>query len=364
MPFVENYGLPGQDQIILPYEQFTSCFDSRTRNPRWVLERINKFTVGGPGDRRSRRSSFHTDKRIDALFRSTLDDYRGSGFDRGHMAPAGDHKTTQEVLNETFALTNISPQMGSFNRSYWRKFEAFIRSLVITDDGHGPEGAAVEGGEGGLSPPYKEVYVITGPLWLPSREESPGEEMGGGEGDVDISGEGSEDVPIPVPEVGKGMGVGKWVIKHDIIGSPLKMVAVPTHFFKVVIAEPYPPESPLTGPGSSSSPAAVPSLVAAFIMPNEAISSKTDLRSFLVPLDILEAVAGMRLVGPVAGLGENARKVLNNVAISERTNAGGEDRSSSSHALTPSSPGALVRTGVGNKSRLYMHLCSATSCQG
>jgi hypothetical protein len=47
---------------------------------------------------------------IERRFRSKLDDYRGSGYDRGHMAPASNHKTTQDTMDETFTLSNTSPQ--------------------------------------------------------------------------------------------------------------------------------------------------------------------------------------------------------------------------------------------------------------
>lgn len=48
---------------------------------------------------------------IHAYFRSTNVDYRGSGFDRGHLAAAGNHWINQESLDETFLLSNISPQV-------------------------------------------------------------------------------------------------------------------------------------------------------------------------------------------------------------------------------------------------------------
>lgn len=47
---------------------------------------------------------------IERRFRSKLDDFRGSGYDRGHMAPAANHKTSQQAMDDTFSLTNMSPQ--------------------------------------------------------------------------------------------------------------------------------------------------------------------------------------------------------------------------------------------------------------
>ncbi|CAN0404219.1 unnamed protein product, partial [Phaeothamnion confervicola] len=82
-PFVERFGLPTADSVILPYKEFTVCFDSRSRNPRWVLEKV----VTGPSNRSE--AAFHEESRLEPRFRSRLADFKHSGFDRGHLAPAG-----------------------------------------------------------------------------------------------------------------------------------------------------------------------------------------------------------------------------------------------------------------------------------
>ncbi len=75
---------------------------------------------------------------------------QGSGFDRGHLAPAGNHKQSQEHCDETFFLSNIAPQVGAgFNRDKWEHLERYVRKLTKR---------------------YKNVYVCTGPLYLPKRE--------------------------------------------------------------------------------------------------------------------------------------------------------------------------------------------------
>lgn len=48
---------------------------------------------------------------IPTRFRSKLSDFHGSGYDRGHMAPAMNHKSSQKDMNDTFFLTNMSPQV-------------------------------------------------------------------------------------------------------------------------------------------------------------------------------------------------------------------------------------------------------------
>lgn len=56
------------------------------------------------------------DRELSPRFRAKLTDYRGSGFDRGHMAPASNHKESQEGMNQTFQLSNISPQVREKTR--------------------------------------------------------------------------------------------------------------------------------------------------------------------------------------------------------------------------------------------------------
>jgi endonuclease G, mitochondrial len=64
-------------------------------------------------------SFFYEDAGVDARFRSKLSDYKNTGYDRGHMAPAANHKASQDTMDSTFTLSNCAPQVGQgFNR-YW-----------------------------------------------------------------------------------------------------------------------------------------------------------------------------------------------------------------------------------------------------
>lgn len=45
--------------------------------------------------------------------RATNADYRGSGFDRGHLAAAANHKWTQKAMDDTFYLSNVAPQVNN-----------------------------------------------------------------------------------------------------------------------------------------------------------------------------------------------------------------------------------------------------------
>jgi len=105
----------------------------------WVLYRITAEQLQASV---SRTDDFRRDATI-VTGSASLADYRGSGFDRGHMAPAAAMAWSKEVMSESFYLSNMSPQEPAFNRGIWRHLEERVR-----------EWAHVHG----------EVFVVTGPL--------------------------------------------------------------------------------------------------------------------------------------------------------------------------------------------------------
>jgi len=191
-------------------------YDCRTRNASWVYERLTAENLKGETDRAN--FAFKEDPSIPVIFRSTLEDYRKSGFDRGHLAPAANHKATTQEMNDTFYLSNMSPQCPQFNRGYWAQLEKHVRDLTKTNE---------------------VVEVFTGPLYLP-KEESDGT---------------------------------KWV-KYRVIGP--NDVAVPTHFFKVLV---------LKSRGKTDA--------IAYVLPNEQIAKNTPLDKFKVTAEKVEKCAGI-----------------------------------------------------------------------
>ena len=74
---------------------------------------------------------------------ASLSDYKGSGYDRGHLAPAGDMKMSSTAMSESFFMSNMSPQHPSFNRGIWKKLEGSVRNWA-DDNG--------------------EIHIVTGPI--------------------------------------------------------------------------------------------------------------------------------------------------------------------------------------------------------
>jgi DNA/RNA endonuclease G (NUC1) len=112
-------------------ESFVSEFDTSTRNPRWVVEQLHaKDKISHRNNSSSEASTTssaavavsregHTFREDDSLLvhhRSRPAHYKGSGLDRGHLAPAAD-MISDEGMSDSFRLSNVSPQVGKgFNR--------------------------------------------------------------------------------------------------------------------------------------------------------------------------------------------------------------------------------------------------------
>eukprot|EP00803_Ostreobium_quekettii_P000884 evm.model.scf_616EXC.2 EVM.evm.TU.scf_616EXC.2 scf_616EXC:9726-15614(-) len=292
------------------YTGFVAAFDPRTRNPVWVLEHLSSKKEWEEGvDRKN--SEFYEDKDIEERFRNRLVDFRGSGYDRGHLAPAANHKDSQKAMDETFVLSNISPQVGKgFNRDYWARFEKYVRDLTKSSSA---------------------VWVITGPVWLPQKLKG-----------------------------------GHWQMNYPMIGQPPTLVSVPTHFYKVVLAESK------DKPGNC--------MVGAFVMPNAAIPPDTPLTRFVVPIEDLECAAGVQFFpGYISSARRNA---LDTAAIDWRQYGmqlakptgpkllpEGDSISASSHESSPpvvdgEKPASLVKqpskTGPGGQGAI--HLCENGGC--
>lgn len=75
-----------------------------------------------------RGNDFHPDTRLDVSTRAERSDYARSGYDQGHLTPAGD-ATTDAEMRDSFLLSNMTPQIPSLNRQSWRLMEMEVRKL-------------------------------------------------------------------------------------------------------------------------------------------------------------------------------------------------------------------------------------------
>lgn len=127
----------------LCFSSFAVLHSGKSHTPIYVAEKLNRESVMAAKDN-ERANRFFADARLPRSERSELDDYKNSGYDRGHMAPAGD-MATEEGMAQSFSLANIIPQAPQNNRKTWASIEKATRKYVMRARG--------------------DVYVITGPVF-------------------------------------------------------------------------------------------------------------------------------------------------------------------------------------------------------
>jgi endonuclease G, mitochondrial len=214
--------------VLINDRNFQIIYDHRLRIPVLVSEILTKDSIKRLDKSIDRgKSKFMSDKSIHEFFQSKISDYKNSGYDRGHMAAAENHCKTQKSMDDTFILSNIAPQVGvGFNRDKWRILEESTRKLTKS---------------------YDKVLVFTGPLFLPKKDEMN----------------------------------GKNYIKYELIGD--NNVAVPTHFFKVILC------SKLNNEGKEIY------AMNSYVLPNAPCDDSIPFESFSVPLNSIARHSGLTM---------------------------------------------------------------------
>src|SRR4051812_6286483 len=114
---------PTTHERILVQRDYVIDYDADVRMPIWTAERVESARLG----RVDRLESFRPDPRLSAADTATLADYRGSNYDRGHMAAFADQSTSEIAGNNSFILSNMAPQSCQFNRGIWQILEGIVR---------------------------------------------------------------------------------------------------------------------------------------------------------------------------------------------------------------------------------------------
>ena len=178
------FGIPqtpgATNEILLHNEHYIINYDTDLKVPIWVAHRLRDSDVVAT----DRLNCFRTDIRLpDPDDSPSCDDYAGSGFDRGHLVPRADMNRSEAAMINTFMFTNMAPQIGEdFNRDLWAHFERRVRKWAKD---------------------RREIYVISGSIF--DRD---------GDGVRDADDDPNKEVTEPGSEV-----------------------AVPSHFFKIVITD-------------------------------------------------------------------------------------------------------------------------------
>lgn len=124
-------------------------YNKDTKIPNWVAWNLTANHVDGPV---RRMNNFYEEESV-ASPRATLEDYRGSGWSRGHMCPAGDNKWDEDAMYESFSLVNVCPQNASLNSGLWNSIEIDCRRWAKK---------------------YGDIYIVCGPVFLNREHETIG----------------------------------------------------------------------------------------------------------------------------------------------------------------------------------------------
>lgn len=112
------------DVMIIRHYAYTLAYHKEYKTPKWVAWTLTAKRMEG---RIKRGDEFIPDPQIPTRYQSVHGDYIQSGYDRGHMVPAGDMKWDKRAMDEAFYMSNMCPQAPNLNRGDWRILEEKCR---------------------------------------------------------------------------------------------------------------------------------------------------------------------------------------------------------------------------------------------
>lgn len=134
----ERY-LPSGEGMLVEYRHYCVGFNKEHKQADWVYYELSAKNLTGKA---SRKDDFRVDPKL-SRWCATLEDYKKSGYDRGHLCPAADMSFSAKAMSETFYMTNMSPQVPMFNRGIWKQLEEHVRKRAKGE----------------------KLYVVTGPVF-------------------------------------------------------------------------------------------------------------------------------------------------------------------------------------------------------
>jgi endonuclease G, mitochondrial len=125
-----KFGQPACAEPLLDKQYFVVCYDRAHKVPEWVGYALT--TEEALSKAAGRQGSFRADSALPRGARAENADYSGSGYDKGHMAPANDFTRGVAAMKATFVLTNSVPQKHGVNGGLWAQLEADVHNLAST----------------------------------------------------------------------------------------------------------------------------------------------------------------------------------------------------------------------------------------
>lgn len=142
--------LNNKSEQILYRQGYTASYNKDYKIPNWVAWHLTREHATGIVSRPG--NAWHEDAEVPEP-RAIPSDYKGSGWSRGHMCPAGDNKWNSDAMYESFLLTNCCPQNANLNSGDWNQIEMSCRRWAEK---------------------YGDIYIVCGPILLNRTHETIG----------------------------------------------------------------------------------------------------------------------------------------------------------------------------------------------
>lgn len=140
----------GLSSTVRERASYTVSYNHDTRNPNWVAWVLTSTHTNGGVSRKSYDFRDDTDMPAPKGYKS---DYYKSGYDRGHLCPAGDNKWSGAAMSDCFLMTNMCPQNASLNRGVWNNIEEQCRDWADR---------------------YGKLYIVSGPIYYSNEHRTIG----------------------------------------------------------------------------------------------------------------------------------------------------------------------------------------------
>ena len=115
------------NNLLIVKEEYILSYNCSKGIPNWVGWRTDREDLGDL----PRSDDFREDNSLPKnCYQVDENDYRGSGYDRGHLMPSGDRTKSKSANSSSFLMVNMLPQNPSNNRQVWRELEIYSRKLV------------------------------------------------------------------------------------------------------------------------------------------------------------------------------------------------------------------------------------------
>jgi endonuclease G len=138
---IANLEIPFRDSnsIVIRHAAYSLEYCEKHEQAYWVAYELTKAETERKYERTNK---FIVDPKV-STGTAAAEDYAKSGYDRGHLAPAGDMAWSSKSMIESFYYSNMSPQMPGFNRGVWKRLEDLVRDWAVENE---------------------SIYVVTGPI--------------------------------------------------------------------------------------------------------------------------------------------------------------------------------------------------------